>query len=368
MALNILNSLKDLPKSLQIIGGINYGSLAIGVVISIIVMLGVLRLKGKDNEWLYEDRLFLRVAVLTLIMDVLRVVIIWTVPTSMFYTLVSFAYFIPDIVFVIFALSWLIFLDYLANKSMHRVKRFIRFSLAPILLMSAWIFVVIHVQNTPGLETKYFGSTYFIYKIIRTVIVTAYMIVGYRIISDFHRRRMEPLFMRLDFFIVPWILGMIFVYGLNLGTNTFFASIALLITYLAYKQRCKFVYRGTDAFQESFAPHFATYVEKLKLQGECAFLINAHGARDAFTEVLDQCRPEKSFLIQRDDGTYMLYTMAKRKAVLELLEQTFKDTGTAHVPPVSLTISHHIKDKAESSREFITRVISARKKALSEQI
>ena len=213
--MNILNSLKDLPKSLQIIGGINYGSLAIGVVISIIVMLGVLRLKGKDNEWLYEDRLFLRVAVLTLVMDLLRVAIIWAVPTSMFHTLASFAYFIPDIVFVIFALSWLIFLDYLAGKSELRVKRFVRFSIVPILVMIACAFVVIHVQNTPGHDAKYYETVYFIYKIIRTVIVAAYMIVGYRIISDFHIRRMEPLFMRLDFFIVPWILGMIFVYGLN---------------------------------------------------------------------------------------------------------------------------------------------------------
>ncbi len=345
---------------------INYGSLVIAVVISLFVIIGIIRMRDNKRGLVYEDKLLLGIALLTLIMDPLRLAIIWLMPTKLMSTDAAFAHYIPDILFVVFALFWLMFFDYLANKSRTRVKRFFNFSILPIaLLIIAAIGEMFAAKNiTSDLQT--YNLVYLVYSILRAVIVVAYMIVGYRTIRDFQSRRMEPLFLRLDFFIIPWLFGMVCVYVLHITTNSFWASISLLITYLAYKKRCRYVYRDNDAFREEFAPYFAAYVEKLHLKGECAFLIGTEGERDAISEVLDQCRPEKSFLLQRDDGTFMLYTMAKGKSIVELLEQTFRDTGQAHVPPVSLSVSHYIKNKDESSGDFIRRVIAAKRKTLME--
>ncbi len=343
---------------LEIMGYITYGSIAIALVISIVVMIGIFRLKGSGKAWIYEDRLLLGVCLMTLIMDTFRLAVIWILPTSLYGSPWVAVLLFPDIVYALFALPWLMFLDYMANKSRIRVRRFAYYSAVPVLIMIMSIAVVVYTQLTPALFEDYYYPAWMVFDMIRISIVSAYMVIGYRTISDFQRRRMEPMFIRLDFFIIPWIIGLVCVHGFKRVTVSFFASISLLITYLAYKQRCKYVYRDTDIFKEEFAPYFANYVEKLRLKGECAFLISAEGERDAITEVLEQCRPEKSFLLQKNDGTYMLYTLEKGKAVVGLFEQTLRDAGEAHVPPVSLSVSHHIKDKTESSGDFIRRIIT----------
>ena len=337
-----------------------------GICICIYILRGVLRSKMR-SEWTFEDKIFLGMCYLVIAICSFQMFTVAIFGLFGYNQITSNIFFVPDIMNLMFAMSWMIFLDYLVYRNFRRIRRNIRISMLPIallLLMDA-IMVAMWIGASKGaislLANGRYVFSYIVlpYECLEILLSAVYVVGAFIVVRDYQKKRMEPLFLRLDFFVFPWVLGMLALHLFGIDVMGFFDAIALLVTYKALKQRAKFLDYETRAYNEEFLNYFKKYLDIIKLQEVTAFVVKAPSHKKALLDIIKESMPQKSFVVRMNSGSFLIFSETMSKLAAELFMKSLQDAGLNHNPPIRLFINYHTKMVQETSSEFIDKILSS---------
>ncbi len=264
----------------------------------------------------------------------------------------------------IFPLTWLVFLDYYVYKSRSRIKNKYRFALVPFLVVIAtrlafWISyrieLAIHPEPIMGYRPL-FITFHFLHENVLFLIGAAYMIYAYMIVRTYHKEMKQPLFMRLDVFVVPWVLGVIIDRLVGVRITILFSSIALLLTFFSIRNRYRYLYPGTEFYGESFIPYLEKYLVKKNIEGGNVIFFNSKDNTQALGKILWQYRIPKSIVIRMNNGGYAMIADVKNNNGIDLCCNLISDAAQQDKGIVVET-DKWMRNSGESVKEFTHRVL-----------
>ena len=313
----------------------------------------------------FEDKLFVLLCIMNLILIGYGILILFYNDVKDNSYLSRFMLYSPDIIYLLYALIWMLFLDYYVNRDMERIKGHVITAVGPFILLIFFEIVIITVEYnmSRGRMNWAFQDTFdyqwlvIPYLIIEAVLTLSYIIGGFVIIRDHHRKRMEPVFLRLDFFVVPWLLGVIIGETFFSGALGLFASVSILITYIPLKMRKKYLDDESRAYTEEALDFILKYIEREKIQEGCAFIVKAPMHKDQLYNIIKLNIPEGALVIHMNNGDFLIFTNIRSKLAIEVFERTIQDAGINYDPPTSIHVMNFRRLAHESMNDFVDRVL-----------
>ncbi len=322
-----------------------------------------------------EDRMFRRLCWTLLIYVLTYVLQYWQriyKPLPYYSIFAHLALYLSDFVMLFLCMQWLIFVDLAVNRSPEGARRRYRFVWVPLLVMVLLLAVgyalllnvhagTLETGSVPVLADKQYMTWSWIYYYVVLFIFIAYLLSAYRIVRFYHSERKEPLFLRLDVFIIPWIIAFIVqnIPGFYLVIDVPCAAISLFLTYFSMRNRYRYMDYDTEMYNEDFLSYFENYAEKSGLTGGCAMSFTTSWDPKKFADNLMQYKPERSLSIRMKDGRFIIIaSMNKRSAVkcfMDLIIETAKNADS----DAEIKTENWFREKDESCHGFAERVLYA---------
>ncbi len=281
---------------------------------------------------------------------------------------------LPGLFSVIVALEWLVFVDFSVYHSPDSVRRRYAPMFIPILLVlvmnllsviSSAAYLSLRAGNkvpeslmllvdNAGVITR--GEIF-----VCTTAMTAYMLYAYRIMHTYEKEMEQPVFLRLNVFIIPWfgafvlyLLFLVSLYPLSYG-------LALVLTLRSMRNRYRFLHESTGFYNEDSLVFLASHMDKTEYGRGCAILFKTEGKESEAAKLLTSYKPEKSIFVQMGEGIFLLFASISRKPVVSLLMETVEMGGARMSPPINVKTRCWDRHREEDSESFLQRVVAESK-------
>ncbi|MCR5403388.1 MAG: hypothetical protein K6E91_06125, partial [Butyrivibrio sp.] len=218
------------------------------------VFIGMRKLMDRRCEKRTEDSLFMWLCNVSLIRLILIVLVLvpdlfnngmrrLVVPYGVVFALIQILQFLIP-------LLWLIFIDYFVNRSVARLKRKYKYAFIPFLILAvlyAAQYILLRMEMDAVRNYAMGGKKPFafylqdIYNIASFALSFCFILYAYLIVKTFHSEMKQPLFMRIDIFVVPWLIGTILTVITGFNVDSLFNSIAVLLIFISIKNRYRFL-------------------------------------------------------------------------------------------------------------------------------
>ncbi|MBQ1527184.1 MAG: hypothetical protein IIZ75_08625 [Lachnospiraceae bacterium] len=343
------------------------------------------RFKGSKRV---EDIMFGYLGVSALIYAVFGVLRCYVlINTQFFYEIgvLSFAYKIVDVAYLFYAFMWVLFIDASLYHSTDGLKR--RYSLAVVpyvviiglLLINSFLEGYINAGdrgtlNSTGMLMDVLDlsrllslSVFF----ISFILGAAYMLYARRLSVSYQKDIRQPVFLRLDVFFIPWLIGWIpmllmyissffdMKYHLRLPDfSVLCAAVSLVLTHLSMKNRYRYLDYETGFYKEEFLDNITEFMEKKHAPVNCGVLIRVSGKRQEFAKILSDQRPERSTVILLSEDGFVLFSDVRSSSAVKLLEQDLREASDEQIPGIDLNITVRFREKDEAMEAFRNRMIN----------
>ena len=345
-------------------------------VISLIVMMVFLSTnRNLKKSRRAEDVMFKYLVISVMVFDVLsllRYVAILKTEYIFHAGLFYFLMYLEDPAWLFYTYMWVLFVDTALNHSVDTVKRKFRTGLIPIIFMLVLFLVNACVDynidtsgEIPSRETlKMMGTMASIYYFMAIVISMLYMLYAFRLVSVYNKEIKQPLFLRLDIFIIPWAIAFLAEILRNIlphvargvftvpDVNALCAAVSVLLTYLSMSRRYKYMDLETGFYREDFLSVFRKYVADNKLEYCSVVAIKAGEEPKRMAEELKELQPEKSTVIALNNGDHLLFSNVGNESALKLFEKVLRQS----VGKPELEVRHSFREKDEPVEDFIRRI------------
>ena len=206
-----------------------------------------------------DDRLLFFECVLVICMNLLDVLLIPLTGSSQAWTGYAFVVSLTviELLCLMIILQWLVFVDYSLYRSIDHIRRRYTHAVIPVVVL----FILDLIQNVVLFGQKdapeimhvlarmiYFGE--------RTVEM-CYIVMAILLVKKHSRERREPRFIRLEAFIIPFVLGMLFRFY-----DGALISLGIILTYGAVVRRDRFLNSDTGFYNRDFLDHYGAYRDK----------------------------------------------------------------------------------------------------------
>lgn len=279
--------------------------------------------------------------------------------------------YIPDIVLLYMVFLWVLFVDAATGYGEKKLKKRCRVFYIHLFLMTLMIFtgyfLLLKVQETFVLTGSYSGEAdsnfviwMYVYYVIALSIIISYLISAFSTVHRFHKEKTVPLFLRLDVFIIPWIIAIIIQHlpG-NLLLDIPCAVISLFLTYLSMRRRYRYMDLETGFYKEEFLRFFEEFEEKKNIGEGCAVYFYSGKDGALLSEAISENKPENCIAIHMNDGGFILIGgMFVDSAVsynIRIIEEALKEKDK----DAEVSSRFWLKPKEESGKEFSSRVLGA---------
>ena len=352
---------------LEIIQAILAGVSAVGVLVFLYVC------KPLRESKRFEDKLFRALCLAVFVQGVLSVFchlergLIFLPYQSFFgYALM----FLPDLVFVLVVLIWLMFVDAVVNRSPDCIKRRFKYAQYPYLVMGGLLLIgyslnwkVFDEINTLGEATeftmKFFRIWRASYYYIALAIVITYLIAAFRTVHYYQKEFKQPLFLRLDVFIIPWIVAFI-VQNLPpfyLVIDIPCALISLILTYYSMRSRYYYIDKETDFYKEEYIPFLQKTADRQNFKIDCGMACISCSDIEKGAEILHMNVPDKCIVIRMDMDCFLMLAEIKQETAFKLFDRNLKETADHYFPGVEIKSSFWPQQENETLSELSRRAI-----------
>ena len=267
---------------------------------------------------------------------------------------------LPNLFSVLVALCWLVFVDIAVYHSPDSVRRRYAPALIPIPLI-----IILNLMATlsslafwtKGQQTGFGGYIAIAEIIVCLVSMTFYMLYAYRVVHTYQKEMEQPVFLRLDVFIIPWfaafLIEMLFLASLYPLAH----ALALLLTFFAMRNRYLYLDEKTGFYNRASMKFLAAHMDKTGYGKGAAILFRTKDAGFEASKLVAAYKPEKSILLQMDGGDYLLFADITRKPVLKLLMDTVEMGAAQASPPIEMKTRSWMRNRDENTDSFIKRVL-----------
>ena len=277
--------------------------------------------------------------------------------------------FLPDLVFVLVVLIWLMFVDAAVNKSPDCIKRRFKYAHYPYIVMGGLLLLgysltwkVYDEMDTLG-EASEFTMMFFriwreSYYYIALAIIIVYLIAAFRTVHYYQREFKQPLFLRLDVFIIPWIVAFI-VQNVPpyLVIDIPCALISLILTYYSMRSRYYYIDDETDFYKEEYIPFLQKTAEMHHFKIDCGMACISCSDIEKGAEILHMNVPDKCIVIRMDVDCFLMLAQIKQETAFKLFDRNLKETADHYFPGVEISSSFWPQQENETLSELSRRAI-----------
>ncbi len=353
---------------------LNLASYAGALIIIAFVTVSMKKLMSGCNNKRELDLYFLRVCYILLLRMVMLILFFLSayIPVEIEGTLIvnmliKVWYQIMEVLKVLFPLSWLAFIDYSVYKSSKRVRNKYKYALIPIavlVVLNIASNVVSEIEKTNLREILESGKTPIsvrltnIYNISGFVVCFGYMVYAYLIVRSYSKEMKQPLFVRLDTFIVPWALGIIVTVISGINFDSLFNSFGLLFTFNLIKKGYRYRDPETNFYNEKFLLFLSMFLGDKEIKEGSALYLESDGFDHELGRVLWKYRIPKSVVVKMDKGGYLILAYVNDKNALESYDLLIRDASKAEDEKIIIKSSKWFRDGKEKLDEFFRRVLA----------
>lgn len=287
------------------------------------------------------------------------------------------ALYLPDLIFIFYVLLWRLFVDVSINGSIKRVKLRFRNAIIPFGILIALLCVafyllqlanrdIIRRGQVSDMVDKMYTSWRWVYYITGLSLVVYYLAVSFYNLYYYHKTRKQPLFLRLDVFIIPWIVAIVVqnIPPLYLVIDSLCAFISLLLTYYSMRNRYRYLDLQTDFYREDFIPFLEKYAIENNLDKNCSIIRITCSDFLKGADIIRKSRPLQSIVIEMEEGDFLMIAAINMSNAFLLLDNCLKETAQREYPEIRIDTQYWIKEPSESLEDFARRTLSeCRKRA-----
>ncbi len=260
---------------------------------------------------------------------------------------------ICEALYMMILLQWLVCVDYSLNHSMDHLRRRYRHAAWPIVIVT--ILDILH-----SLVTRYVTDTTLIVTMAvllhlgKLIIEMSYIIVTILMVKDYEKERREPRFLRLDAFIIPFLLGVLFRY-----VDASLIGLGVILTYMAMKRRDKYIDMETDLYNAGYLDCISAYWDKKQYRDSNALIVKAPGHGDGLTKILMEIRIPDCYIIRLDESSFVILTAAVRSSFTKMTKMLLTEQAEESADPFVPLTCALCRSEGKSAMDFAEEIRKA---------
>ena len=260
-------------------------------------------------------------------------------------------------------IGWVVFVDFSLHRSSDRVERLYGYRVVPVVLIAVTVFLLnlerhlklsgpLAVVILVGLLILFFGIQLY------------YVAKAYLLVRKSHQFRRQPTLLRLDIFMVPFLIGMIF--SLQpvkwLGDLRFFTfAVGIVLTWRTVERRYAFMNPVTGFYNRDFLVRMNEFMEKNGYPNGSGVYFRAAGHGNELLSVLKTLRPDNSEVFVMGDDEYLLMSDVKNKSAIRLLIRSVEAAAADAASAIKVESGYVIREEGEDVSAFTKRILKLQK-------
>lgn len=312
-------------------------------------------------------KIFFRLCILALINLSLALFLTFFLSYDSYENFNRFRSFQSEICYCLYSFSWFFLLDYIIKRDPGRIKqnnrRAVLLSLAIVVIRLIMTRIALGADFSSATKEKdYVEWASFPLELLVVLIAGAFMIHGYLRILGYHKERRELTNCRLDFFFLPWLIGVLLQFIICIDIEGLCAAVSLVLLYFGLRNRDKYIDWETGFFNENYIECYEQFTRQYKSLGKAALSISFSDNGEDAMALARRIISQDSFLIRRQDGRFFLVLSTGEKMAVEVTKKNLQDAAHSNVPPVNITIRQFMKTSYENEVEFVKRAFKESEK------
>ena len=292
--------------------------------------------------------------------------------------LMFFVYHIQDMAYLIYTLMWVIFVDAVLYRSSDGLRRrygltFIPFAIMLVILIAA--FVMERMQIAYGGDQNFLiglitGILERVYFLIAFLVGAFCMIQAFRLARCYQKEVKQPVFLRLDVFIIPWIFGFLsslsYLLSLMLSPAGFFripdlsvicAALSLVFTFISIKNRYRYMEQETGFYKEEYMDRIIKFMDRRHVVINSGIALRFSKDRDRMALLLSELKPDRSSVISLSDGVFLIFSDTRNGSAVQLLLKLIKTGACEEDPGAEVECVSLLRNTDESVIHFRDRLL-----------
>lgn len=296
---------------------------ALGLPIILWVILSDKELRNSNR---FEIKYFYRFCYMTLAVNLYSLFWIWesnfksTMGDSLIIGLFDSVFaFILNGGIVALGLFWLIFADASVFNSPDRIARRYKKAGYPLVFMALLIALEAIFYIYYPIGTVIILLIYYI-----SALIIAYLYISYawKIARTYSREMSQPMPLRMDYFVIPWIMCFVTSFISIPHLDALFSSVAALLTFLVLKKRREFTDDEHGYYKENYLPELEKYLIKKGRKLKTAILFKNNGKSNTLSDSIWDTKPDNSIVVKHSDDEYLVFIDTKNDSDVKLLIST----------------------------------------------
>ncbi|WP_029322118.1 hypothetical protein [Butyrivibrio sp. AE3004] len=237
---------------------------------------------------------------------------------------------------------WLKFVDAVVNNDPKRLKKRYRLAFLPILYVAVLLAFFHLIIKDESLLIKGFWTLVYLSAYLGTAIFM--MREAYIMAHGYTKELKNPIFLRLDIFIVLWTIG--FLSGVG-NLDSICEAVGLYLTYMFIKRRYRYLDKDMMFYNENFVGYLEDYEKKVGIRGGYVVILTSD-MTDILKEALIRRAPKKSIIVRTEDDSFIVYTEIKIKSAIQVFIITLQDEAVRMNPDINIDAQYLIQKENES--------------------
>ncbi len=300
-----------------------------------------------------DDRYFKRLGATVFLVIICDIVSVY-VDDNVEHKLGDIAFiFLNDLIPIIYSvncLNWLKFIDAAVNNNDRAIKEKYRYYYAPIVflvvLMGTWRLIYDYA-------TVYLHFLFFVVYVAGHIGIPAFfMYKAFSMARKYQKELKNPLLLRLDIFIIPWIIG---VFATRIDLDPMCQTIGLLLAFAFLKKRGHYLDEDMLFYNENFVDFLDDYDKKHGFSGGYAMILYSEN-EDILAESIRQCVSEKSLVVRTNEKYFIIYTHIRLKSAIQVFIITVQDNASKKLPDINIEADYLLQGENESIKAITERL------------
>ncbi|MCR5790295.1 MAG: hypothetical protein K6G83_10460 [Lachnospiraceae bacterium] len=264
-------------------------------------------------------------------------------------------YFVPlieEILYLLTILQWMIFVDYSLYRSRDHIRRRYKHALIPVIVVAGSGIAQTVISIMTGEMTDAMIVSVYILEFCNFAVELGYILTAVILVKKYDKQNREPKFLRLEAFIIPFVLGTLFrLYDAS------FMALGIVLTYGSILRRDRYLDHETGFYNRDFLEYRGKYRDEKEYEGGNGILITAAGHGKEMAELLRKLKPAGALLFALGGDCFLLLSESIRGSAVKMAVMTITEAAEASEAAFTPEIRTAVRGREETAGAFAARLM-----------
>lgn len=302
--------------------------------------------------------------------------------------LLFFIYHIQDVIYLVYTLMWVVFVDAALYHSRDGIRRRYRITYIPYIFLVILILIAFLLNRNYAASADAFtenrirlaGIIETLFYLTAFVIGAFCMIYAFRLARCYQKEVKQPVFLRLDVFIIPWLVGFLcgtvsvltsILYSFQqLGfiirlpdISAICVAASLILTYISMKNRYIYMEYETGFFKGEYMDDITEFMTRRHAVINCGIILKFSKGSEEISKLLSKLKPDRSSVITFGDGKFLMISDVYRSSAIQLFLKTIRSEAACAIPGTVVDPVVLLRYRDEKDGAFLDRLLEAYRNA-----